>query len=301
MIFHKGFYAMGTRFYAVFPGMDNDRGYRILEFIRDEINRIESKLSIFISESEISKINNLAFKKEVTVSAEMYEILKICQVYSEITQGAFNIFMRPVLLKWKNGSGDNKQDFMLSELLSKLNMKNISINDSNKSVRFNNEDLEIDLGGFGKGYALEKIKKILGDFSVESAFLSFGESSVMTIGNHPAGDHWKVGLKNYSQPQNALHTFNIRDRSISTSSNFYVDDHGKLQNHWHVIDPATGFPVEEIVTVSVCSDCAMVAEILSTAFLVSTEDVIRSVTDEFIDISVVKAIYTDGEPEKLII
>ncbi|NIR92512.1 MAG: FAD:protein FMN transferase, partial [Gammaproteobacteria bacterium] len=80
----------------------------------------------------------------------------------------------------------------------------------------------------------------------------------------------KVGLNNYLNPGNSLHTFMIRDGSMSTSSNFYVDDNGELQNHRHVINPASGFPVEECVSVSVTAESAVVAEILSTALLVTS-------------------------------
>jgi len=287
---------MGTRFHVVFPGMDEKKGYRMLNLIQKEVERIEAKLSFFKKDSEITKINRQASKESVKLSTELYEILKICRDYSITTNGAFSISLRPLLQYWKNEPENSTSVNGFKNLLTKLDMDNIILNDSNKTVKFDNEDVEIDLGGFGKGYALEKVKSMLEEFSIQTAFISFGESSVLTIGNHPAGNHWKVGMKNYFNPEEALHTFHIKNGSVSTSGNFYVDDNGVLQNHRHVINPFTGYPVEDIVTVSVCAGSAMVAEILSTAFLILPDDEIQSITSKMEDISTVKATYISGKP-----
>lgn len=287
---------MGTRLNAVFPDMDDDTGHYTLNLIKNEVTRIEAMLSWFKFDSELTRVNKRAGKDEVKLSPELYEVLKICQDHSDITKGAFNISLRPLLYYWKNRNANITEEVDFRKLLGNLDMQQIYLNHDERTVKFANEDVEIDLGGFGKGYALEKVSTILQKLSVESAFISFGESSVLTLGEHPKGDHWKVGLKNYYKPSESLHTFHINNGSVSTSSNFYVNDKGTLKNHRHVINPFTGYPVEDIMTVSVSGGSAAVAEILSTAFLVLPDEEIEEISNEMVGVTAVKVTYTSGTP-----
>jgi len=297
MTYHKGFYAMGTRLNAVLPNIDTNSGQHILNLIEKEVSRIEDRLSWFKYDSEVTWVNKRASKEEVKLSSELYEVLKMCQDYYTVTNGAFNISLRPLLTYWKtqraNLSGGNN----FRKLLHNLNIQQITLNHDKRTVKFKNEDVVIDLGGFGKGYALEKINSLLQKLSVESAFISFGESSILTKGKHPKGDHWKIGLKNYYNPNESLHTFHVKDGSVSTSSNFYVDDKGTLKNHRHVINPFTGYPVDDTVTVSVSGGSSTVVEILSTAFLVLPDEEIKEIINGMDDLRAVKIIYSTDKPE----
>ena len=287
---------MGTRCNIVLPGMEEDDADVILRHIRNEIARIEGKLSRFLSKSDISMINSEAADTPVGVDKEIFRILKSCAYYHEITGGCFDITLRPILHYWKdNPNGDNES---AGKILSRLGADKIQLDDKNRTVSFSNDSIEIDLGGFGKGYALEKVNEMLLRFGIDSGFLTMGESSVLTLGNHPAGDHWKVGIKNYLNPNEAIHTFHMRFGSVSTSSNFYIDDEGKLINHRHVIDPVTGVPVEELITASVFSNTALLAEVLSTAVLVMPEDKIQDLVVHFPGISVMKIDYSSDESVK---
>ncbi|TVQ10460.1 MAG: FAD:protein FMN transferase [Balneolaceae bacterium] len=284
---------MGTRCNIVLPGMDEDDADVIFRHIRNEIARAEGKLSRFLGSSDISIINSKAASAPAGADQEVYQILSSCAYYHEITGGCFDITLRPVLQYWKENPNGDRQS--AGEILSHLGTDKIKFDENNSTVSFLNDSIEIDLGGFGKGYALEKVNEMLLRFGVKSAFLTMGESSVLTLGNHPAGDHWKVGIKNYLNPDEAIHTFNMRFGSVSTSSNFYVDDGGTLVNHRHVIDPFTGVPVEKLVAVSVFSNTALLAEVLSTAVLVMQEEKIQDVVNRFPGTCVLKMDYSTGE------
>ncbi len=263
---------MGTRCHVVLPGSDSESAEQIFRVIKRELLRIEQDLSRFISDSEISCINKLAAQNPVPVSDQVFEILKICKKYYNITGGAFDITLRPLLEYWKDKPGDYSPNGEVTRLMETVGMQHVLLDETNQTVSFDNGNIQIDLGGFGKGYALERISRQLSKFSVESGFISFGESSILTVGNHPAGDHWKIGMKNYLNPEESVHTFLVRYGSVSTSSNFFVDDNGRLRNHRHVIDPFQGYPTEELKSVSVCSESPVLAEVMSTAMLVSTDE-----------------------------
>ncbi|MCH8494192.1 MAG: FAD:protein FMN transferase, partial [Balneolales bacterium] len=186
----------------------------------------------------------------------------------------------------------------IGRIISRLGASNIELIKHNQSISFKNEYIDIDLGGFGKGYALEKVHEMLLRFGIHSAFLTMGESSVLTLGKHPAGNNWKVGIKNYLDAEEAIHTFEMNSGSVSTSSNFYLDDDGTLINHRHVINPVTGYPVEELVTVTVFSHSAQDAEALSTAVLAMPEEQIQYLANQFTGITVLKIDYTQNQINK---
>ncbi|MCC5927335.1 MAG: FAD:protein FMN transferase [Bacteroidetes bacterium] len=293
---HTSFYAMGTRCNIVLPGFDDDAADAVFRHVQNEIARIEGKLSRFHDGSDIFSINKYAVSQPVETDNEIFEVINSCCRYHQITQGYFDITLRPILEYWKEHPQAEKNE--IDEILARTGTSNIELNPENRVISFKNEHLDIDLGGFGKGYALEKVHQMLTRFGIKSAFITMGESSVLTVGHHPAGDHWKVGIKNYLNADEAVHTFQMRDGSVSTSSNFYPDDDGTLINHRHVINPQTGYPIDELVSATVYSHSARDAEALSTAILAMPEEHIQQLVNHFSDIVVLKVDYTDNQINK---
>jgi FAD:protein FMN transferase len=291
-VYHNSFFAMGSRFNAVLPFYNHEICEQLFNLIQNEVLRIESKLSYFYPESEVYKINKTACKSFVKIDDELFNILETCLEYSGQTFGAFDITLRPIIESIEKNGGAATKD-------GRSFLNQIKLNNTDKSVYFESDKVKIDFGGFGKGYALEKIKSFLDDSPIENAFISFGESSIMTKGKHPKGDNWQVGIKNFFDAQDSIHTFNLSDSSISSSGNYYVDDSGQLHNKVNVINPVTGSPVEGLSVVSVKSGSPLEAEILSTAFLVMQDEQINTVLDGFKDIEVVKVNYIDNKPVKI--
>jgi len=294
-IYHNRFFAMGTRFHTLLPGMDDDTAERVFYLMKDEVLRIEKKLSRFIPESDISRLNKSAKEKPVIVDDELFDILNACRFCWDLTDGAFDLTLRPLMDFWKNQPQSNAENDEFAQLKKNLGLQHVNVDDDKKSVQFSNNQIEIDLGGFGKGYALEKISNLLKDASVESAFISFGESSVLAAGNHPAGNSWKIGMNDYLNPGKSIHEFRVSGGSVSTSSNFFVTDNGTLKNHRHVIDPESGKPIEQLRSVSVCSESPVLAEMLSTAFLILPDKKIEKVKEQYDNLEVISVDYESGE------
>lgn len=293
-VYHYRFYAMGTRFHALFPGIEETRAERIFYRVKIEVERIESKISRFLPESDLSKINRMAAKAPVEMDTEMSDILKACHYCWNLTDGAFDSTLRPLMEYWKGNHDKEIEESEFETIKENVGFHHLKLDPSARTISFENGQVELDLGGFGKGYALEKVKELLINASVDQAFISFGESSILVIGNHPAGDKWRIGMNNYAKPGNSVHEFRVSDGSVSTSSNFYLGDDGKLRNHRHVIDPKTGKPHEPFTSVSVSAKSPVLAEMLSTAFLVSTDNKIKKVMDQYDNLEVIRVHY---EPE----
>jgi len=296
-VFHNSLFAMGTRMNVVIPDIDEDRGEQIFSLISNEVYRLDEKLSYFKERSEISTINKYGARRPVPVTREVFDILHICQQYAERTNGAFDISLRPLYRYWQEN--ENGKEEAITDILKKVGIKKIHLNNETSSVKLENEGVEIDLGGFGKGYALEKIMVMLRRFSILNAFISFGESTVLTLGSQPGGNCWRVGINDYLNPGHALYTFSMNDGAVSTSSNFTVRDDGSLHKRNNVINPNTGYPADEFSVVSVSASSPLEAEILSTAFVTMSVNQIQEVKHSFVNIDIIKIRY-DEDPPKVV-
>lgn len=225
------------------------------------------------------------------------DILLVCQTCWELTDGLFDITLRPLLNYWRSTDPANRGESEFLQIKERTGQEHVRIDEEKQILSFEQEGIEIDLGGFGKGYALEKIKELLNDMKVNRAFISFGESSILAIGDHPAGGDWKIGINNYLKPGSSAYEFKVRDGSVSTSSNFHLTDEGSLEKHSHIIDPMTGEPPESLSSVSVKFSSAVVAEMMSTAFLICTDDKkITEVVKKYHGMEAIRVDYNAGTP-----
>ena len=285
---------MGTRFHLMLPGIDEDFGQIIFQKVKNEVNRVEKKLSRFLPESDIHRLNEAAKHYTAQVDDELFDILKACKLCYEVTGGAFDPTLRPLYEYQHKMVGAFVADPVFFDLKRRLGFEKVRLNEEKQYVSFENSSLEIDLGGFGKGYALEKVKEVLLKNRVKSAFVSFGESSVYAHGDHSAGGAWKIGINNYLQPGESAHQFSVSGGSVSTSSNFYLDG-DILRNHSHIISPRSGEIDSRPIAVSVAAESPVLAEMLSTAFMSMDDDDIFDVISQYESLSAVKIDYSTGK------
>ena len=287
-IFHHSFYSMGTRFSLLFIHPDELLCEKYAGIITAEVKRVEEKLSYFSGSSDITYINKYAFEREIMLDGEIFYLLKKCDEYNLITEGAFDITMRSIIESRKsNQSAD----------LDGISWQNsVHLTDDQK-IKFNSSIVKIDLGSLGKGYALEKAESILHSSPINNIFISFGESSILAMGNHPNGSSWQVGINDLMDNGSSIYNFDLVDASVSTSSNYTADDLGQISLNINVVDPAKKEIIDEIKSVSVRSRSPLQAEILSTAFLTMKEEKIKIVVDRLKDVS---AVQIDYAPQKKI-
>ncbi len=199
----------------------------------DEIDRLEGCLSRFIESSDVSRINALGAQGPVRVGLDTFECLRIAaRVYRE-TNGAFDV----TCIR----GGTDKVVFDETEF----------------TVGLTAADVSIDLGGIGKGFALDKAAETLRDWSIETALIHSGESSVLALGP-PAGEAgWKVQVGGGAdQPEQMT----VRDRALSAS--------GTSVKGRHIIDPRTGLPAAGAIRTWASCPSAAASDALSTAFMV---------------------------------
>lgn len=244
---------MGTRLDALIFGANPVRLDSIWNEVLSETERLHAMLNRFDPGSELSLLNKTAVQMPCGVSEELWEILLDCRTFHEKTLGYF--------------------DITLSDLAT------VEFDLTNHTVCFHGKMMSFDLGGYAKGYAMKKIRNFLNLSGVNQAFFNFGSSSVMTLGNHPSGLPWLVGIDNPFQPGQQLGTVELSGNSMSTS--------GNLPNHrLHVVDPGTGELFRGRKVVSVKADSDTEAEVLSTALLLADQEKAEQIKKNFQHISV---------------
>lgn len=288
MVFHSNFFAMGTRMDIVLPFLNNEEGDEVYQSIRLEVKRLEKKLSRFDENGPVYRINKKAPDENISIDNELFDIIQHCNKFYVKSHGYFDITQRKIMNYWKSDQHDEKY---LKLLVDKLGMDKIILDGQKKTIRFNNEEVEIDFGGFGKGYALESVKGVLDEHAVKSAFISFGESSVLTVGSHPYGAYWGVGVRNLKGGNKNAYTFKINNASVSTSG---ITPLKKGSKWGHVINPKNGMPVQGTKTVSVCSSSPVQAEVLSTILLISGQEEANEIINGFLADEVIELNYDNG-------
>lgn len=239
-MFHHTFASMHSRLSMVLPSTDALDGARIAGEVRLLLRRQESMMSRFVADGDLAAVNRDAARRAVPVGEVLWPVLDQCRRHHLLTGGAFDIAQgarRP-------GHG----------------MHQLAFDDAARTVRFTKPGLQLDLGGIGKGIALDAVRQLLLERQVAQAFLSFGESSVAVVGSHPAAASWPVGVAHLFEPGRSLHRFDLRDSAMSTS--------GNRPGEAHIVDPASGALAGGCRTVSVGCASAADAEALSTALFV---------------------------------
>ncbi len=270
-IFHNTFFAMGTRFDVVIPGEEIAMCESVYSQIQQKTLGLEAKLSYYDPQSTVSRINREAEIKPLRIDEQAYRAISIALNYHRLTNGAFDICKAAL----KHGIEAN------AAVSTKDSALGIVLNQNNQTIYFRWPGLKIDLGGIGKGLAMESAKNILAQAGIQNALLSFGESSVLALGKHPKGDCWKVGIPNANDPHNFLHQFQLRDEALSTSGNLHRNDDGSVTEIDHIIDPETNLLVKKNKLVSVRSASPLEAEVLSTALFVVGEDGAEKIASNF--------------------
>jgi thiamine biosynthesis lipoprotein ApbE len=188
---------MATRFEIVLHG-ENPLALRAAgEDALNEIDRLEARLSLYRSTSEIAHVNARAGREPVRVSPEVFALLQRAHSLSAETGGAFDITIAPLVRCWgfMNGSGNVPNDDALAQARANVGMSLVHLNPQEFTVQFTREGVMLDLGAIGKGYAVEQAAEILRDAGITSALVHGGTSTVYAIGCPPEADCWKVAVE----------------------------------------------------------------------------------------------------------
>lgn len=259
---------MGTYVQVKICGVSSQKRTKLFKLIKRELERIDAKLSYYRKDSDISRINRTGYKTPFYTAPETFNLIKRCIGYSDLTEGAFDITIAPAVKKWGffNREWDIPTKNERLNLIKHIGYRNIKLDDKKRTILFNLKDMSIDLGGVGKGYTVDRIKKLLEDNGIKSALINLG-GNIYCIGSNN-GNPWKIGIRDPRDKNKTIFTVKLADMAISTSGDYEKFFFVKGERYCHIIDPRTALPVKGVVAVTIIAPQAELADALSTGVFV---------------------------------
>ena len=294
---------MGTRVYVQLWADDPVKGKAAIDAVMAEMHRIDALMSHYKPDSQLSQINAHANSGPVQVDKELFDLIKLSTHYSQITEGAFDITYASVGYLYDYRQHIHPTQEQIRKALPAVNWRNRLLDEEHHSVRFEHPGMRIDLGGIGKGYAVDRGVQILRTRGIQHAVVTAGGDSRI-IGDH-MGRPWLVAIRHPDNPQKVVMRIPLSDAAMSTSGDYerYFDEKG-VRYH-HIIDPRTGHSASKVRSATVLAPTATQTDGMSkTAFVLGPEKAMEIYNRiEDIDAIIVKldgtVIYSNGiEPAK---
>jgi thiamine biosynthesis lipoprotein len=233
----------------------------------DEVERLETKLSVYLEDSPVSRINRSAFQQAVCVDSDVYSVLRLAAHLSEATGGAFDATFGALVRVWGFYKGPRRVPGRadLTAARAASGWTHVVFDEQLRSVRFLCPGLEFNLGAIGKGFAIDRaLSRIRCNFDTREALMSAGQSSLKGIGPRD----WLVDVADPYCSGRPLARVRLRNAALGTSgtaNQFFVHE-GK--RYGHLLDPRTGWPATGLASASAVAASAAEADALSTAFFV---------------------------------
>lgn len=262
---YKKKYVMGTVFEIAAYGESTEKTSAAIDQALQEIVRIDDLLSNFKPDSALSNLNRSAHFHPQKVPADLYQAIERAIQFSRFSGGKFDITVAPLVNLWKAAlSGDSiptpEQQRAAEACVGYQKIELIPPD----QVTFQSSCLQLDLGAIGKGYAIDRAGEILRSSGIREAFLNSGGSSILAMGSPPGQSAWLVHLRD---PSRRIDPYvMLKDQSVSTSEQTAPSLLGP-ESSGHIIDPATGKPVDSNFAVSVITSAGTPSDGLSTTLL----------------------------------
>jgi FAD:protein FMN transferase len=261
-------YAMATLLDVQLYHKEPKAGLRLIRQACQEARRLEVLLSRHTPESELSRLNNHAGQGPIAVSPELFDLLQTAQHWAQWSRGAFDPTVGTLLHLWRRAgnrgqvpANDCIQAALQVSGWAKLRLIQPTL------VELTKAGMQLDLGGIGKGYAVDRMGDLLRRHGVHHALINFGESSLLAIGTRPDERPWPIAIRGLGGAVSAAEIA-IQDRAIGTSASFGQVFSLGGRPLSHVIDPRHGHPLQEPLAVTVVTPTATAGEALATALLV---------------------------------
>lgn len=264
--------AMGSTFSLVLYGEDRRKLEAASKEVFDEVRRLDNLLSHYKPDSEWSKVNREAVDHPVRVSKELFELLEACVGYSRQSEGTFDITVGPLMKLWgffgNENAGPMPKPEEVAETMKRIGYRNILLDEPKGTIAFAKKGIELDPGGVGKGYAVDRAAEILRKNNINSALVSGGGSSLYAIGAPPGTAGWAIRIEDPLNRRETASVATLKDESLSTSGTsekFFV---AQGQTWSHIMDPRTGYPARGTLAVSVIAPRTLDSEVWAKPYFI---------------------------------
>jgi FAD:protein FMN transferase len=265
--------SMACTYSIVVYGKDAKQLPLIVDAGLDEVDRIDNLMSNYKPDSALTRINKEASAGPVLVEPELFDFIELCVKYSQESEGAFDITVGPLMKAWGffRGEGRVPWGFELWSVLKRVGYQHLILNRQERTIQFGRAGMELDLGGIAKGYAVDRVVDMLKQYKIDRAFVSAGGSTLYGLGSPPDREGWEVKVRDPlfpRDPQKSAETLSLKNRSLSVSGNYEKFFRSGGATYSHIMDPHTGKPVENMLSVAVLTDTGTDGDALDDVFYV---------------------------------
>lgn len=239
---------------------DIDEAYKLGE-------HLQGLFSLYDEKSELSEFNRLS-EGIYSISDEFMDLLLLCRDVYELSGGAFDPTIKPLVERWglyHFHKTDIPENAELINIVNSIGFDKLEIN-SDYNIVVKKAGVELDFGGIGKGFAIDRMSGLLKDRGYKKFLVNLGGN--MYVCNFTDDYEWRIGVKDPEGSSIPYKIIQIVNRGISTSASYYnfrTQDDIIIS---HIINPKTGYPVDHRLSVTIVAESAGMADGLSTAFAV---------------------------------
>jgi FAD:protein FMN transferase len=281
--------AMACDFEVLLNAGEQDEATESALAALDLVEFLEAQLTVYRDTSEVSRLNQRAAIEPVKVERQLFKLLQEAARLHQLTRGAFDITSGPLSQIWgfARRQGHVPDSESIESARAKVGMHLVQFDEPAATVFFLREGMEFNLGGIGKGFALDRCARRLGDDGITNFLVHGGKSSILARGNRQGLKGWSIGLRHPLRPEWRIGDIVLQDRALGTSgaANQYIHHEGRRLGH--VLDPRTGWPAEGLLSATVLAPTATEADALATACYVLGRDEVEQLCQERPDISAI--------------
>jgi thiamine biosynthesis lipoprotein len=244
------------------------------QIYRDIFNRlreIENRMSVNIQGTDIDRINEAAGREAVKVNDDVCEVIERAIHFAEYFEGALDLTVGPLVTLW-DIDGENSRVPGKDEIVNVLplvNWREVEINREHKTVFLKKPGMSITLGAIAKGYAADEAAEIIRKAGIPRAIIDLG-GNILTVGKKTDNSPWRVGIQNPLESRGSfVGIAQVKEKTVVTSGVYERFFEADGISYHHIFDPTTGYPAKNnLLSVTIISDCSMDADALSTAIFV---------------------------------
>ena len=251
-------HVMGTFVTIMVVSPDPDQAQHSMKLAFHEIDRIHDLMSVHKPGSEVNTLNINGFCAHL--SPDTSYVIKKANDFSELTEGAFDITLLPLLNLWEKHARNHTLPGA-AELGNKMELvgyKNTMMRGN--TIKFNKKNMGITLAGIAKGYAVDRAIETLKKKHIRHALVN-GGGDIRALGGKTDDMPWKVGLRHPFNKSRIMTTVALKNQAIATSGVYQ-----RLYND--LIHSKAGRPAQEIVSSTIITEKAIDADVLATAFFI---------------------------------
>ena len=266
--------AMGSTLTLTAWTTDEARAKAAFEEVFGEFARLETLMSTWIAESDVSRINRNAGVRPVAVSSEVREVLATARQISEWTDGKFDVTFGALSGLWKF---DHDRDNVVPDIakvrrrLPLIDFRAVQIDEAAGTVFMARKGMSIHLGGIGKGYAVDRAVGILRRHGLQDFMVQSGGD--IYVAGLKDGRPWRLAIQDPRGPANrSFAELDLSDGTFTTSGDYERAFVAHGTRYHHILDPATGEPARGARSVTIVANRAVLADGLSTGVFILGAD-----------------------------